>query len=154
MLPCNSYFSIRHTWLDSIFERLNIFIDLFLKSSRFLASINLGLVLPLIALSIPSSALEGEFKRLDNLQKVSFTSDGDWLVDWSNKSFSRGVYEELGCWASDDEDGNRGDHMFYTADGEECCMRVRKVGSKMLLNHIAGYESKICTGGVYLKMGK
>ena len=114
----------------------------------------LGLVLPLIALSIPSSALEGEFKRLDNLQKVSFTSDGDWLVDWSNKSFSRGVYEELGCWASDDEDGNRGDHMFYTADGEECCMRVRKVGSKMLLNHIAGYESKICTGGVYLKMGK
>lgn len=114
----------------------------------------LVLVLPLLALSIPAGALEGEFKRLDNLQTVSFTQEGDWLVDWSNKSFSRGVYERLECWASDNDGGNRGDHMFYTADGDECCMRVRKVGSKMLLYHIAGYEYKICTGGVFLKIGE
>ena len=114
----------------------------------------LGLVLPLITISISVSAVEGEFKRLDNLQTVSFTSDGDWLVDWSNKSFSRGVYREIGCWALDDQDGTRGDHIFYTSDGDECCMRIMKVGSKMVLSHIAGYESEICTGGVYLKIGE
>lgn len=42
----------------------------------------------------------------------------------------------------------------FRLESDNCCMRVMKVGSKMLLNHIAGYESKTCTGGVYLKIGE
>ena len=98
-------------------------------------------------------ALEGSYERLTGKAVVSFSSSGDWtyeLKEGRKKWTEQGVYEETACWrASGDQASDSGTHMFYKSDGEKCCMRIKAIASKVLLERIAGDYGLICTGGVF-----
>ena len=74
----------------------------------------------------------------------SNTGENNTIVKKSN----RGLYEVRECW-SKLIPNNKGNVIFYTADGDSCCVVLRKLGSKTLVEHIWGEEYGICVGGVY-----
>ena len=39
--------------------------------------------------------------------------------------------------------------MFYVSDGTSCCMSVREVGSKFLMEKSSGLAVRVCRGGVF-----
>lgn len=90
--------------------------------------------------------------RVDGEVKLILRADSTYAMNWlESGSVNQGVYEAVSCWNSMD-DSRSGNHMFYTADGDSCCIEVRNIGNKMLLKFIAGYEYNICNGGVFDKV--
>jgi hypothetical protein len=99
------------------------------------------------------SALEGVYERLSGDIVVSFSSSGDWTREQregEKEWIDQGVYEEVACWnQSAGESSTQGGHIFYKSDGAKCCMRVREVGSKFLMERIVGSQIGLCGGGVF-----
>ena len=91
--------------------------------------------------------------RIDGAIRFVINSDQTYELTWlESKSVNRGLYEETGCYRNIlGPDSPQGNVIFYTADGDSCCVSLRKLGGKTLIKHIAGDSFKICGGGVYEK---
>jgi len=92
----------------------------------------------------------GTYVRMDGAQRLVINSDQTYELRWlKSKSVKRGVWEKTACWRKGEENQVNGNVMFYTAEGDSCCVVLRKLGNKTLVRRIAGYDLGICDGGVY-----
>jgi hypothetical protein len=70
----------------------------------------------------------GTYVRVDGKQRLVINSDQTYELTWlENESVNRGLYEDIECWLKDEEDPKKGNVMFYTADGDKCCVSLRKL---------------------------
>ena len=102
------------------------------------------LITALLFFSSHVSALDGTYVRLNGDTVISFKSSGDfrWTLTEGKREFvDQGVYEEATC--------SQGNYMFYISDGTSCCMSVREVGSKFLMEKSSGLAVRVCRGGVF-----
>jgi len=91
----------------------------------------------------------GTYERIDGKHRFVINSDLTYESRFLNRKLvSRGLYEEKGCWLKRAPD-NKGNVIFYTADGDSCCVVLRKLGNKTLVEHIWGEKFGVCIGGVY-----
>ena len=90
----------------------------------------------------------GEYVRVDGVHKLTMNPDQTYkLSTLDNETLDRGLYEETECGRI----GDSGNVMLYTAGGLNCCVLIKKLGSKTLVKHIKGWPGDICKGGVYEK---
>ena len=89
-------------------------------------------------------------ERVDGENILRLNDDQTYENEWvKSKSLSRGVYEESECWLQGKPDTTHGNYMFYTADGDSCCVSLKTIGSRKVIKQIAGYQYKVCVGGVF-----
>jgi len=97
-----------------------------------------------------SGGLTGTYLRVDGAHRLVINLDQTYELTWLEKeSVNHGLYEEIECWVKGEEDPRKGNVIFYTADGDKCCVSLRKIGNKTLVERIGGYIYKVCNGGVY-----
>jgi len=93
--------------------------------------------------------VEGTYVRIDGMHRFVINSDLTYESRFlDRKLVGRGLYEKKGCWLKAAPD-NKGNVIFYTADGDSCCAVLRKLGNKTLVEHIWGEKYGVCRGGVY-----
>ena len=100
-----------------------------------------------------SESIVGKFLREDGVYTMELRSDSSYELHFpEGKTRTTGLYENSACWEVGRKNSNSGTHMFYTADGDSCCMEIRYVGSRLLVKQIAGYSYKVCNGGVFTRI--
>jgi len=93
--------------------------------------------------------IAGTYVRVDGAYRLVINSDQTYqLGRHDGELVDSGLYEEGECSHKIDRE-EKGNVVFYTADGNSCCVSLRKLGSKTLMRHIAGYSIEVCSGGVY-----
>jgi len=93
--------------------------------------------------------ITGTYVRVDGAYRLVINSDQTYQLGRHDGEFvDSGLYEEGEC-SDNILREEKGNVVFYTADGGSCCVSLRKLGSKTLMRHIAGYSIEVCSGGVY-----
>lgn len=105
------------------------------------------------ALAVSAYAEDTVLLRVDGGTRLVLHEDSSYTYTYlgENASVHNGVFEPATCWNTA-SDSIKGNYFFYTADGGACCIDMRNLGTKVLLKQLAGYQYKVCNGGVFSRV--